>query len=100
MLDLSRAGSSVGMGLRIWGVFTLYMWISTFRLSRALWWVFLTLWIAFFLLGFGALLGMPLLSHSGGWVGLLCGLIAMYTSFGVVTNATFGRSVVPLGAPR
>ena len=99
VLDLSHAGSTIGVALLGWGVFTFYMWIATFKLSKALWWVFLTLWVTFFLLGFGALLGMHGLHVAGGWLGLVCGLLAMYTSFGLVTNATFGRSVVPLGAP-
>ncbi|MGH8737990.1 MAG: acetate uptake transporter [Burkholderiales bacterium] len=97
LLDLSQAGSGIGMALVGWGVFTLYMWIPTFKLPKALWWIFLTLWIAFFLLGGGILLGMPVLTRAGGWVGLICGLIALYTSFGLVTNATFGRPVIPLG---
>lgn len=97
ILDLSQAGSTIGMALMVWGVFTLYMWISTFRLNKALWWVFLTLWITYFLLGLGILLGMPILSQSGGYIGLVCGTIALYTSFGVVTNTTFGKPVIPLG---
>ncbi len=75
------------------------MWIATFRLAKALWCVFLTLWITFFLLGFGDLLGVPSLSTAGGWVGLVCGLLAMYTSFALVTNATYGKTVLPIGAP-
>jgi succinate-acetate transporter protein len=82
-----------------WGVFTLYMWIATFRLAKALWWVFLTLWVTFFLLGFGDLSGMHGLNVAGGWVGLVCGLLAIYTSFALVTNSTFGKTVLPLGAP-
>ncbi len=39
------------------------------------------------------------LSVLGGWLGLICGLIAMYTSFGLVTNAAFGKPVIPLAAP-
>ena len=99
VLDLSHAGSTIGVALLGWGVFTFYMWIATFKLSKALWWVFLTLWVTFLLLGFGALLGVHGLHLAGGWLGIVCGLLAMYTSFGLVTNATFGRSVVPLGAP-
>ena len=99
VLDLSHAGSTIGVALLGWGVFTFYMWIATFKLSKALWWVFLTLWVTFLLLGCGALFGMHSLHVIGGWLGLVCGLLAMYTSFGLVTNATFGRSVVPLGAP-
>jgi succinate-acetate transporter protein len=98
VLDLSGAGSTIGAALVVWGVFTLYMWIPTFRLSKALWWIFLTLWVTFFLLGLGNLLSMPGLGIAGGWLGLVCGLIAMYTSFALVTNATFGKTVLPVGA--
>jgi len=99
VLDLSQAGSTIAVTLLMWGVFTLYMWIASFRLSKALWWVFLTLWVTFFLLGFGSLLGAHGLTRAGGWVGLICGLLAMYTSFALVTNSTFGKNVLPLGAP-
>jgi uncharacterized protein len=99
ILDLSKSGSTIGVTLLAWGLFTLYMWIGTFRLAKALWWVFLTLWVTFFLLGFGAILGVHGLSLLGGWLGLICGLLAMYTSFGLVTNATFGKPVIPLGPP-
>ncbi len=75
------------------------MWIATFRLSKALWWIFLTLWITYFLLGFGALFGKSEMHVAGGWLGLVCGLLAMYTSFALVTNATFGKTVIPVGAP-
>jgi succinate-acetate transporter protein len=82
----------------LWGVFTLGLWVSTFRLSRLLFGIFLTLWIAFFLLGGGAVLGNPTLHMLGGWVGLLCGGLAMYGSFALVTNAIYGREVVPIGS--
>jgi succinate-acetate transporter protein len=39
-----------------------------------------------------------MLHRLGGWVGLLCGALAMYGSFALVTNATFGREVVPTGS--
>lgn len=89
----------VGAALALWGVFTFYMWIPTFRLNRVLWSIFLLLWITFFLLAapnFGA---PAALEHWGGWVGVLCGLDALYLSFAEVTNATFGRVVIATGAP-
>lgn len=97
VISLTGAVSTIGACLILWGVFTLYMWIATFALSRVLFLVFLTLWIAFFLLGFGALLARPVLTVYGGYVGIICGLLAMYGSFGIVTNAVFGRTVLPLG---
>jgi len=30
-------------------------------------------------------------------MGLVCGTLAMYGSFAIVTNATFGKTVLPLG---
>lgn len=98
VLDLTGAGTTIGVALILWGVLTLYLWISTFALSRLLFLVFLTLWIAFFLLGCGALLSQPALTQYGGWVGLVCGALAMYGSFAITTNATFGRTVIPIGA--
>jgi len=96
---LIEAPSSTGLGvtLLLWGVFTLYMWISTFRSVFALWTVFLLLWITFFLLA-GGDFGWGT-GRLGGWVGLACGLNAMYVSFAEVANQTFGRAILPLGSP-
>ena len=97
LIDLQGAESTIATTLLAWGVFTLYMWVATFRLNRALWLIFLTLWITFFLLGFGALFQVPWLSHAGGWLGIVCGSLAAYTSFALVTNSTMGRAVLPTG---
>lgn len=98
LLDLSTAGPTIGVALLLWGVFTFYMWIATFRLNRALWLVFLTLWITFVLLGIGDAFGAASIGIIGGYAGIICGGLAMYTSFAEVTNATFGEVVVPVGA--
>jgi len=97
LIDISQAGPTIGAGVLLFGVLTLYLWISTFRLPRITFLIFLTLWVTFALLGFGFIYGNQDLVHAGGWLGILCGALAMYGSFGIVTNATFGRAVVPLG---
>ena len=99
LIDIAQAGSTIGAGVLLWAVLTLYLWISTFRLSRVLFLIFLTLWVTFVLLGFGFIYGNPGLIHVGGWLGVVCGALAMYGSFGIVTNATFGKMIVPLGIP-
>lgn len=91
--------ATLGATLIMWGVFTFYMWIGTFKLNWALFSVFFTLWITFLLLGFGDLLGINSLVISGGWIGLLCGLTAMYTSAAEVINWCFDKTVVPIGKP-
>jgi succinate-acetate transporter protein len=98
LIDLSGAGPTVGVALLLWGVLTLYLWVSTFRLTRLLFLIFLTLWVTFGLLGLGAIQGNAALSQLGGWLGLVCGSLAIYGSFALVTNATFGRAVLPVGA--
>jgi succinate-acetate transporter protein len=96
-IDISAAGSTVGVALLLWGLLTLDLWIASFRLSKIVFLIFLTLWITFGLLGLGAVNGSAGLGEAGGYLGILCGALAIYGSFGIVTNATFGRTVVPLG---
>ncbi len=88
----------VGITLLMWGVFTLYMWVASFKANKGVWSVFLLLWITFFLLAAGDL-GWAPGRTIGGWLGLITGIDALYVSFAEVTNGAFGRSVLPLGAP-
>jgi uncharacterized protein len=97
LIDTSAIGATVGVTLLLWGLFTLYMWISTFRQSKITFLIFLTLWISLGLGGLGAIEHSVSLGHAGGWLGLCSGCLALYGSFGIVTNETFGRPIVPLG---
>ncbi len=89
----------VGLTLLLWGVFTLYMWVATFRSNLGVWSVFLLLWITFFLLAAHDLGAGAAAGTIGGWLGLLTGIDALYVSFAEVTNGTFGRTLLPLGNP-
>ncbi|MFB6072159.1 MAG: acetate uptake transporter [Halobacterium sp.] len=93
----AAGATPVGMALLLWGVFTTYMWVSTFKLNWGLWSVFLSLSVTFYLLGFGELLGASAVATAGGYVGVLTGLLAMYVSFAEVTNWAWDREVVPIG---
>jgi succinate-acetate transporter protein len=94
----SAPKAGLGVFLFFFGLLTLYLWFGTFYLNRALFFVFLTLWLTFFLLAlhdFGVLSSPTI----GGWVGELCGLLALYTSAATVINGVAGRTVLPLGQP-
>jgi len=93
----SVGARALGMVLLVWGVFTVGMWISTFKLNWALWSVFLLLSVTFFLLAFGDLLGMASLTRYGGYLGLVTGAGAFYVSIAEVTNWSFDGEVLPLG---
>jgi len=91
-----------GTVLLMWGVFTLLLWIVTFRLSKAVWSIFLLLFVTFFLLAwgdFGYSIGSLTCGTIGGYLGLLTGIDALLVAFIEVLNATAGRIVVPLGKP-
>jgi succinate-acetate transporter protein len=83
--------------LLAWGAFTFLLWVVTFRLNKAVWSIFLLLWITFFLLaagdyGYGT-------GKIGGYIGLLTGIDAMLVAFMEVLNITANRTVIPLGDP-
>ena len=89
--------SGVATVLLCWGIFTFLLWIVTFRLSKAVFSIFLLLWITFFLLaagdfGYGT-------GKLGGYLGLLTGIDAMLVAFIEVLNATANRTIIPLGSP-
>ena len=89
--------SAVAFVLFLWGVLTLLLWIVTFRSSKAVWSIFLLLWMTFFLLAAGDVgLGT---THLGGYLGLLTGIDALLVAFIEVLNATAGKVVIPLGEP-
>jgi len=92
------AASGVGAVLAMWGVFTFYLWICTFKANRGVFATFLLLWITFFLLA-GADLGWVAGKKIGGLVGLATGFAALYVSFAEVLNGMLGREAVPLGKP-
>lgn len=91
-------GDAVGWYLIVWGVFTFAMWIGTFALNRALFLVFLALWITFFLLGLAPLTGHASLTGYGGYGGLLTALFAAYLGAAEIINEAHGKTVLPIGA--
>jgi succinate-acetate transporter protein len=88
--------SALGLYLWTWGIFTAYMFIASLRTTGAVALVFLLLAITFIVLGIGNAGGSSGTIHLGGWIGLVTAVAAWYASFAVVTNATWGRTVLPV----
>ncbi len=88
--------SYIGWYLFVWGFFTFYMWIATFRANKAVQLVFLALWITFVLLAFGIWFA-PIFGKLGGYVGLVTALLAFYLSAAEVINEAYGKTVLPIG---
>jgi uncharacterized protein len=92
----SAPAAFVGWYLFVWGVFTFYMWIASFRHNTVLQLVFLTLWITFLLLAVGEWSASSSLHRLGGYTGLVCAFLAAYLSAAEVINADYGRVVLPI----
>jgi succinate-acetate transporter protein len=88
-----KNGLSVFLGA--WGLFTAYMTIGTFKISRALQVVFVTLTALFVLLAVGE--HNETVMKIAGWEGILCAASALYASAAQVINESWGRYVAPLG---
>ena len=96
-LPASVAGDAIGLYLLAWLIFTAYMTIAALRTSLAVLGVFVTLTATYLLLTLAELgVASSSLLPIGGYVGVTCGVIAWYVAFAHVTNATFGRQVIPI----
>jgi uncharacterized protein len=95
-IPAADAGHAVGLYLIAWGIFTAYMFVASLRTTTAIAVVFLLLAITFILLGIGDAGAKENITKLGGYVGLATAAAAWYASFAVVTNSTFGRTVLPV----
>jgi uncharacterized protein len=89
----------IGWWLAMWGVFSVFMWVGTLALNRALQAIFFVLCVTFFLLAGADLFDMPVLKMVGGHTGLLTAVLAFYLAAAEIINETHGRTVLPIGAP-
>jgi succinate-acetate transporter protein len=95
--DIASADAqSMGFYLLLWGIFTLLMFVGTLKLNRGLQVVFLSLAILFFLLAIADFTGIFAVKIAGGWVGIFCGLSAIYCSLAQVINNEYGKTIMPV----
>ncbi len=96
-VDAAAATPMTGTILLLWGIFTALLWVATFRASKMLCLLFFLLTVTFFLLAaahFGFHTG-----KSGGWLGLLTGVVAIVLGFADLMNAMARRTMLPTGVP-
>ncbi|PKK96650.1 MAG: hypothetical protein CVV58_05270 [Tenericutes bacterium HGW-Tenericutes-3] len=87
---------SMAFYLLIWGIFTLFMFIGTLTHNKITQIVFGSLALLFFLLALGDFTGLAWITTIAGYVGLFCGLSAIYSSVGQIINAEHGKVIFPL----
>jgi hypothetical protein len=92
----TAAHSATGLFLLAWTIFTAYMIVPSLRVSGAVATVFVLLTATFVCLTISELKNYVGLGHVGGYLGLATAAAAWYASFAGVTNATWGRTVLPV----
>jgi uncharacterized protein len=96
-LGTATSEGFMGWYFLFWGLFTFFMFIGTFRINRALQVVFGTLVILFWLLAARDFSGNVAVGHVAGWVGIVCGLSALYAAMAQILNELYGKVIMPLG---
>jgi succinate-acetate transporter protein len=92
--------SSMAAYLFMWGLFTTVMFVGTLRANCALQFVFASLSVLFFLLAAGDAADNAGITKFAGYEGILCGFSAIYAGLAQVLNEMYGRTVLPIGAPK
>ena len=87
----------LGIYLLIWGIFTFFMFLGTFKANFALQFVFGSLTVLFALLAIGNLTGNAMLLKIAGFEGIICGASAFYLAMAEVLNEQYGKTVLPIG---
>lgn len=85
--------------LFLWGLFTFCMMFATLKKNFALFFVFLSLTILFWLLAIGHWTTgatAALIIKIAGFEGIICGLSAIYLAMAEVINENLGRTVLPV----
>jgi uncharacterized protein len=81
-----------------WLIITLIFLVATFRLAKALVWIFATLSILWILLIASTVTGSAMLFKVFGYESLLCAATAWYLFAAIIINGAFGSDVLPIGA--
>ncbi len=88
-------GSTLGVYLLLWGILTLGLFIGTLSGKMIGKLVFGTLTITFFLLSLGEF-GVPNFGMYGGYMGVICGILAFYEAIAIVANEKSGKELFPM----
>ena len=90
-----EASQILGLYLFSWGLFTAFLFAASLAGSRAVQAVLALLTLTFFALCIGEWSASTTWHHIGGYLGIATAVAAIYAAFADLTNANFGRRILP-----
>jgi uncharacterized protein len=79
----------------LWGIFTAFMLVATFRINRVLQFVFATLLVLFIMLAIGFGWGNVNVIKAAGIVGIFTGAAAIYLAMAENLEEIYGKTIMP-----
>ena len=95
-IPAAQAGHALGLFLYAFGLFTVWIWLASFRTNVVVVAALAFLAITFFVLGAGNYTATTGLVHLGGYLGLLVAAMAAYLSCAELCEASYQRPVLPV----
>lgn len=90
-------GHATALFLAPWLIFTLFVWVASFKTSRALVGGLGTLLVTIAVLVFGQAASSESWLKLGGWLGIILALGIFYIAAAELINQVYARDVLPLG---
>ena len=90
---------AMGSYLLMWGILTVFLFIGTLKNNKVLQAVFGSLALLFGLLALADFTGIALIKTIAGYVGIICGSLAIYLASAEVLNEIYEKELLPIWAP-
>jgi len=95
-IPAAQAGHALGLYLYAFGIFTVWIWLASFRTNVVVVVALAGLAATLFVLGVGNYYGSGLTIETGGYMGLGVAALAAYLSCAELCEASYHRAILPL----
>jgi len=95
-IPAAQAGHALGLYLCAFGIFTVWIWLASFRTNVVVVVALAGLAATLFVLGVGNYYGSAFTVETGGYMGLAVAALAAYLSCAELCEASYKRAVLPL----
>ena len=95
-LGEAPSGTAMGYYLTVWGIYTVGLWVATFKMTKTMMFLFGTVVVLFALLAIASFTGSHLIHTIAGIEGIICGATALYIAIGTLLVEVYGKQILPM----